>query len=150
MTSAYKPSVGRNRMAKSVENGGTIYFSAIVLASLLTARSSSRPAVSTASASARSAASCSRSYCSFGNFASTGNQTASASSLRPGRRIANSTRSPLPRRTSTFLAYCAGVSICSRIISSCTSPHVPRVFTLVRTFFRSPTPVASCCISPSP
>ena len=36
------------------------------------------------------------------------------------------------------------------MLPSCTSPQVPRVLTLVNTRLRSPTPVASCCISPSP
>ena len=56
----------------------------------------------------------------------------------------------LPAMVSTFFAYCSGVSTCSSSISSCTSPQVPRVLTLVSTRFRSPTPIASCCISPRP
>ena len=67
-----------------------------------------------------------------------------------GSLSANSTRAPLPAMVSTFLAYCSGVSTCSSSISSCTSPQVPRVLTLVSTRFKSPTPSASCCISPSP
>ena len=44
----------------------------------------------------------------------------------------------------------AGARICSRIAPSWISPKMPRVFTLLKTFFRSPTPVASVCISPRP
>ncbi len=36
------------------------------------------------------------------------------------------------------------------MFSSCTSPQPPRFLTLLSTRLRSPTPVASCCISPSP
>ena len=44
------------------------------------------------------------------------------------------------RLVATFASYCAGASTCSSSAPSCTSPHVPRVLTLVSTFFRSPTP----------
>jgi len=40
-------------------------------------------------------------------------------------------------------------TICSNSAPNWISPQVPRVLTLVRTFFKSPTPVASVCISPS-
>ena len=137
-------------MAKSVVSGGARYFSAMVFASPRTARSSSRPATATPSASARSAASTRRSYCSLGNFASMGIHTGGPPSTMPGNFRANSTRAPLPGSVSTFFAYWSTVSTCSSSISSCTSPQVPRVFTLVSTRFRSPTPSASCCISPRP
>ena len=64
--------------------------------------------------------------------------------------MANSTRSLLCSRVATFAANCSGARTCSSSVPSCTSPHVPRVLTLVSTFFRSPTPVASVCISPRP
>ena len=64
--------------------------------------------------------------------------------------MANSTRSALPSFVATFVPYCPGASTCSSSAPSCTSPHVPRVLTLVRTRLRSPTPDASACISPRP
>ena len=51
---------------------------------------------------------------------------------------------------STLVAYCCGVSTSASSAASCTSPHMPRVLTLASTRFRSPTPTASDCISPSP
>ena len=83
-------------------------------------------------------------------MASIGIHTGAPPSVWPGSLSANSTRAPLPAIVSTFFAYCSGVSTCSSSISNCTSPQVPRVFTLVSTRFRSPTPSASCCISPRP
>ena len=41
---------------------------------------------------------------------------------RPGSRIANSTRAPLPGTVSTLAAYCSGVNTCSSRPASCTSP----------------------------
>ena len=49
-----------------------------------------------------------------------------------------------------FVSYCSGESISSSMAPSCISPKIPLVFTLERTFFRSPTPDARFCISPSP
>jgi hypothetical protein len=53
---------------------------------------------------------------------------------------------PLPKFRGTRIvdsADCSGANICSRSAPNCTSPHVPRVLTFIRTFFRSPTPDAS-------
>ena len=68
----------------------------------------------------------------------------------PGSRIANSTRSLLPGTVATLVAYCSGVNTCSSSAASCTSPKMPRVFTLVSTRFSEPTSRASPCISPRP
>ena len=84
----------------------------------------------------------------MGNFASMGRYTQEVPS--PGSFTAYSTRSLLPFTVATFSAYCSGARICSRIAPSWISPKMPRVFTLLKTFFRSPTPVASVCISPRP
>jgi hypothetical protein len=64
--------------------------------------------------------------------------------------MAKSTRCPLRGLVSICLANWSGVSTCSSKASSCTSPNTPRVFTLVSTRCRLPTPTASVCISPSP
>ncbi len=86
--SAYKPSVGRNRIAKSVVCGGCTYLSRILRA--WSRRNPAMPlrAASAAGASARSSASCRRCQSSRGNLQSIGSQQG-ASSLppRPGRRI---------------------------------------------------------------
>src|SRR5207247_2537949 len=55
-SSAYRPSVGTNRIAKSVVAGGSRYFSRMVFASSLTRISSALAASSTAAGSARSCA----------------------------------------------------------------------------------------------
>ncbi|MCY1544936.1 hypothetical protein D9M68_808500 [compost metagenome] len=149
-TSAYRLSVGRNMMAKSVVCGGATYLAAIARACSSTARPSAAPALLTPSASAASWASMRRSYSSLGNLASMGSQTGPAPSPRPGRRMANSTTASLPGTGLTLLAYWSGVMLSSIRRASCTSPQVPRDFTLVSTRFRSPTPAASACISPSP
>ena len=78
-----------------------------------------------------------------------GNQTGLPSSC-PGKRIANSTISLLLGRVAIFLEYCSIVKVCSIKAPSCTSPQVPRDLTFVKTRFKSPTPVAKVCISPSP
>ena len=67
----------------------------------------------------------------------------------PGNFTAYSTRS-LPPFTAMFSSYCSGERICCKIAPSWISPTIPRVFTFERTFFRSPTPAARFCISPSP
>ena len=67
---------------------------------------------------------------------------AAAPRTRPARRRS--------RRSRRSCAYCSGASTCSSRLPSWTSPQVPRTFTFARTFLRSPTPVASVCISPSP
>ena len=64
--------------------------------------------------------------------------------------MANSTRLPVPGIVSTFVAYCWAVSTSESSAASWTSPHIPRDLTLASTRFRSPTPVASVCISPRP
>ena len=79
-----------------------------------------------------------------------GNHTGPALASSPGRRMAYSTSSLDAGRTLTFLSYCSGARICSRMAPNCTSPQVPRSLTLVKTRLRSPTPVAKVCISPSP
>ena len=139
-----------NRIAKSVVNGGATYASRMVLACTRRKSASALRAASADGRSARSSASCSFCHSSSGNLASTGSQHGCPSSPRPGRRIANSTRWPLPGTVSTLVAYCCGVSTSASSAASWTSPHMPRVFTLARTRFRSPTPVASVCISPRP
>ncbi|EWS57222.1 hypothetical protein Y695_04893 [Hydrogenophaga sp. T4] len=60
-TSAYRPSVGRNRIAKSVVCGGSRYLSAMLLASSLMRCSRPRAASSAPSTSARCCASSRRS-----------------------------------------------------------------------------------------
>ncbi len=64
--------------------------------------------------------------------------------------MANSTWSFEPCLVLTLAWYCSGAMICSRMFPSWISPNTPRVFTLLSTFFRSPTPCARCCISPRP
>jgi hypothetical protein len=53
-------------------------------------------------------------------------------------------RTPRARRSlfrvATLVSYCSGASSLLQQAPSCTSPQVPRVFTFVRTRFRSPTP----------
>ncbi len=73
-----------------------------------------------------------------------------ASPSRPGRRIAYSTRSWVSGRTAALTTYWRSASISDSSAPSCTSPQMPRDLTLVSTFFRSPTPVASERISPRP
>ncbi|KAG1433535.1 hypothetical protein G6F57_022076 [Rhizopus arrhizus] len=65
-TSAYRLSVGRNMMAKSVVWGGATYLLAISLACTSTARPRAAPAAFTPSTSAASWASIRRSYSSLG------------------------------------------------------------------------------------
>ncbi len=62
--------------------------------------------------------------------------------------MTKSTRSADPSLQIPLAENCSAVSTCSSRLPSCTSPQVPLVFTLLRTFFRSPTPLARLCISP--
>ena len=149
-TSAYRLSLGKNIIAKSVVYGGDTYFETINFACVSTALPSARPAALIPSRSDSSWASIRRSYSSFGNLASIGSQTTCSSSVLPGRRIANSTCASLPGTVLTLRPYCSGVIPSSIRRANCTSPQVPRVLTLVNTRFKSPTPVARVCISPSP
>ena len=134
-------------MPKSVVAGGARYLALMVFAQLRTTVSSSRDATSTASLSPRSAAAARRCQASRGNLASMGSHTGPES--RPGKRIANSTRSPEPVGD-TLRSNWPGASICVSRFSSWTSPQAPRVVTFPRMRLRSPTPAARCCISPSP
>ena len=68
----------------------------------------------------------------------------------PGSLMANSTNSVPLFLVLTFASYCSGLIICSRSAPSWTSPNVPRIFTLLRTFLRPPTSCASDFISPRP
>ena len=72
-----------------------------------------------------------------------------ASSL-PGSLIANSTNSVPLFFVFTLASYCSGLIICSSNAPNCTSPKVPRIFTLLSTFFNPPTSCARDFISPSP
>ena len=86
--------------------------------------------------------------------AETWHRPAASMSARRRRARAGELRIPpagrCRARVSTFAAYCCGVSTSASRAASWTSPHMPRVFTLASTRFRSPTPVASDCISPRP
>ena len=64
--------------------------------------------------------------------------------------MANSTNSVAFFLVLTFAAYCSGLSIWSNKAPNCTSPNVPRVFTLLKTFFNPPTSCARLFISPNP
>ena len=68
-------------------------------------------------------------YASKGNFESIGRYT--GSSYLPGSFTAYSTRVVLPGITIHSVSYWSGVSVSSRILPSCHSPQIPRVFTPV-------------------
>ena len=144
--SAYSPSVGRNITAKAVVFGGSIYFWFMSRAIALRLCTSSALADFMRSRSALSYASMTREYTSMGNFESMGISTPSPSS--EGSFTANSTF--VPRFMGASRIYWSGESISSSMEPNWISPSIPRVLTFERTFFRSPTPVASVCISPSP
>jgi hypothetical protein len=131
-------------------NGDATYFVRIFFASARTASAMALRASSMAAMSARSSASCNRCHSSSGNLESIGSQQG-CESLRPGKRTANSTRKLLPGTVLHVRPRIAAASVLRQgAPRRCTSPHVPRVFTLPSTRFKSPTPTASDCISPSP
>ena len=68
----------------------------------------------------------------------------------PGSLIANSTNSVPLFFVLTLASYCSGLIICSSNAPNCTSPNVPRIFTLLSTFFSPPTSWARDFISPRP
>ena len=153
-TSAYKLSKGRKRMAKSVVLGASIYLLLISAAHFLMPRTNALRHSSMPAASAASYACSSNSKSSLGNLESMGSHTGwpvpLAPSPLPGSlRQTQRVHCRLPLFLHSF-AYWSGVSVCSNIFSSWYSPNTPRVFTLLSTRLRSPTPVASCCISPKP
>ncbi len=135
-------------MPKLVVCGTLRYLSRMSLASALMRISSTLRAFDTASASPESCASRRCSYASPGNLESMGRSTGSPSST--GSLTANSTRSFEPGLVAMFFSYCPGAKISERMASSCTSPKMPRVFTLPSTRLRSPTPAAMLCMSPNP
>ena len=135
-------------MPKLVVAGTLRYFSQMSFASRLTMVSSVLRAAATVSASPDSCASSKCSYASPGNLESIGSSTGSPSST--GSLTANSTRSEAPGLVATFSRYWSGVRMSARIAPSCTSPKIPRAFTLPSTRLRSPTPVAMDCMSPRP
>ena len=87
-------------------------------------------------------------YVSAGNFESIGRYTNPPSSI--GIFTANSTTFLLPGFVATFSSYCSGERISLSIAPSWISPKIPLVFTFESTFFKSPTPAATVCISPKP
>ena len=64
--------------------------------------------------------------------------------------MANSTNSVPLFLVFTLASYCSGLIICSSNAPNWTSPNVPRIFTLLNTFFSPPTSCARDFISPSP
>ena len=139
-------------MPKSVVCGGETYFSQMVLASSSArARSSVARRLRDASASARSCGFRQALVLLLRELGVDRQPTGAPPSVVPGSLIANSTRALAARPRSPRSSRTGPtVSTCSSSMPSCTSPQVPRDFTLVSTRFRSPTPIASCCISPRP
>ena len=79
-----------------------------------------------------------------------GSQSVFCKLLPCGILTANSTTAPLPTFVFTFFSYCSLVNRSSMIFCNWYSPKTPLDFTLLITFFKSPTLTAKVCISPNP